>query len=101
MRDGKVNGPFPVSAEPYAVAFPIDTTEEIEAVVVLPKSVGELRLQDGSTVETLWLDSHEEERTLHAALVTLENLTPDEPLPDLAWVTDTDTDPRPVPVIQP
>lgn len=101
MRDGKVNGPFPVSAEPYAVAFPTDTTDGVEVVVVLPKDIGELRLQDGTTLTTLWLDAQEGEPTLHAALVTLASLTPDEPLPDLAWVTDTDTDPRPVPVIQP
>lgn len=101
MRDGQVQGPFPVTAEPYAVTFPTDTPVRVEVVVVLPERVGELRLEDGTTLDALWLDSHEGEPTLHAALVTLEDLTPGEPPPDLAWVTDRDADPQPVSIVQP
>lgn len=101
MHDGQVRGPFPASTEPYAVVFETRTTSRVDVVVVLPDNVGELRLADDTALTTHWLDSQEGEPTLYAALVTLDDLSPDEPMPDLAWVTGTDTDPRPVTVVQP
>lgn len=72
MREGEVQGPFPVSTGPWAVAFPTDDVDRVELVVVLPEMSGELALDDGSAVETLWLDSREGARTLHAALARLD-----------------------------
>lgn len=118
MRDGVVQGPFEVSDEPYAVVFPIDdpvtdpATDDpvtVEVVAVLPAGDGALRLAgggeptepDAAPLETLWLDSSEGDRTLHAALVRL-GLDAAGELPALEWVPGGDgATPQPVPLLEP
>lgn len=96
MRDGEVQGPFSVSTKPYAVLFPADDADRVEVVVVAPEGGGELSRADGGELsragggapgradggepgieadtapEALWLESSDGDRTLYAALVTID-----------------------------